>query len=435
MANKIVTAPTSNDVIATINQIIDDKQDTLVSGTNIKTINNNSLLGSGNIEIDNVFIATYNDTTYTEILGAFQQNKSIFVRYDNDGFEFLIPLVAVDEANSTAFFSMVSESNLLIISVESPDLWGTNNAQIGTVKSVNSTQPDNNGNVALIPPIGYGTSTTAASTTEKVVSIPEITTLNSGQIIVVSPTKTASVANLTIKLNNFTAYPILYAGDAITTSTDSIVWNANQPSAFIFNGTNWLFLCHGRDSNTTYSTMSVAEGVTGTATSNRSLQAVNLKQIIQGTTLTGLDTTTNTTVVATDDITTGIGKLQAQIDNKADDSAVVKKDGGSTTQTISLSSGTGTTPLGIKSRATTSSYISFTSSTTWLGSIGVNSSKKPVFYNGTGYTLATTSDIPTIATSVSSSSTNAQTVGAKLFYDTVGDIESALNTINSGSNS
>lgn len=51
MANKIVTAPTSNDVIATINQIIDDKQDTLVSGSNIKTINNTSLLGSGNIDI------------------------------------------------------------------------------------------------------------------------------------------------------------------------------------------------------------------------------------------------------------------------------------------------------------------------------------------------------------------------------------------------
>ena len=38
-----------------------------------------------------------------------------------------------------------------------------------------------------------------------------------------------------------------------------------------------------------------------------------------------------------------------------------------------------------------------------------------------------------IATSVSSSSTNDETVGAKLFYDTVGDIESALHTINSGS--
>jgi hypothetical protein len=171
---------------------------------------------------------------------------------------------------------------------------------------------DNNSSTS-IPPIVYGISTTAASTAEKVVSIPEITELNSGQIIVVSPTKSATVGNLTIKLNNFTAYPILYAGNAITTSTDNVVWNANQPSAFIFNGTNWLFLCHGSDSNTTYSTMSVVEGVTGTATSNRTLQAANLKQIIQGTTLTDLSTATASTVLDTDSITDGIGKLQAQI--------------------------------------------------------------------------------------------------------------------------
>lgn len=40
-----------NAVQQKINDIIDNKQDTLVSGTNIKTINNTSLLGSGNIDI------------------------------------------------------------------------------------------------------------------------------------------------------------------------------------------------------------------------------------------------------------------------------------------------------------------------------------------------------------------------------------------------
>lgn len=38
-------------VISKINELIDYKQDALVSGTNIKTINNQSLLGSGNIDI------------------------------------------------------------------------------------------------------------------------------------------------------------------------------------------------------------------------------------------------------------------------------------------------------------------------------------------------------------------------------------------------
>lgn len=40
--------------------------------------------------------------------------------------------------------------------------------------------------------------------------------------------------------------------------------------------------------------------------------------------------------------------------------------------------------------------------------------------------------VPNTVSSVSSSSTNADAVGAKLFYDTVGDIEAALHAINSG---
>lgn len=51
MVSKITSPTTPLAVIDKINEIIDNKQDTLVSGTNIKTINNTSLLGSGNIDI------------------------------------------------------------------------------------------------------------------------------------------------------------------------------------------------------------------------------------------------------------------------------------------------------------------------------------------------------------------------------------------------
>lgn len=43
---------TAADLTDAINELDSDKQDTLVSGTNIKTINNTSLLGSGNITIE-----------------------------------------------------------------------------------------------------------------------------------------------------------------------------------------------------------------------------------------------------------------------------------------------------------------------------------------------------------------------------------------------
>lgn len=145
----------------------------------------------------------------------------------------------------------------------------------------------------------YATSTSAADATEKAVSIPAITTLSAGQCIIVQPTITSTVANSTIKLNSFTAYPMRYNNAAITTSTDSIVWNQNYPTVWMFDGTYWVFITHGIDSNTTYSAMSVAEGTTGTATSSRTMRADYLKQIIEGrltTGITGYDATKTQTL-------------------------------------------------------------------------------------------------------------------------------------------
>jgi hypothetical protein len=51
MVSKLTFPTTQNQVLSKVNEIIDDKQDNLVSGNNIKTINGNSLLGSGDITI------------------------------------------------------------------------------------------------------------------------------------------------------------------------------------------------------------------------------------------------------------------------------------------------------------------------------------------------------------------------------------------------
>lgn len=51
MVDKITNPPSQKDLIDKVNELVDNKQDTLVSGTNIKTINNTSILGSGNIVI------------------------------------------------------------------------------------------------------------------------------------------------------------------------------------------------------------------------------------------------------------------------------------------------------------------------------------------------------------------------------------------------
>lgn len=58
------------------------KQDALVSGTNIKTINNTSLLGSGNIDTSEIFIAN-GTTTYNEISNALLNGKTVFYNSGN----------------------------------------------------------------------------------------------------------------------------------------------------------------------------------------------------------------------------------------------------------------------------------------------------------------------------------------------------------------
>ena len=141
----------------------------------------------------------------------------------------------------------------------------------------------------------YGESTSAADAVQKEVSIPSITTLNTGQIIMVKPTITSTVANSTLKLNGFNAYPMLYAGAAITTSTDSKVWAANTPSWFVFDGSNWCFAGYGKDDNTTYTLNYVI--FAGTANAGVGNYAVTryalLMQKLDGTWETLKETSTN----------------------------------------------------------------------------------------------------------------------------------------------
>lgn len=84
--------------------LLADKQNILVSGTNIKTINNTSLLGSGNIDTSDVFIAEYNVTSFSDIQAAYNAGKAVFCNYST----MLIPLSAI---NSSAVFFAVTNYN------------------------------------------------------------------------------------------------------------------------------------------------------------------------------------------------------------------------------------------------------------------------------------------------------------------------------------
>lgn len=120
----------------------------------------------------------------------------------------------------------------------------------------------------------YGTSATAGLTADKKVSIPSITTLKKGIVIFVKPDMTATTGGITLKLNDFTAYPVRYNGASISSTTDSIVWNQSYVSIFVFDGLYWQFAGHGYDKDTTY-TGSDGITLTGTNFTNSGVRSVS----------------------------------------------------------------------------------------------------------------------------------------------------------------
>lgn len=57
------------------------KQDTLVSGTSIKTINNNSILGSGNMELfEGLTFLSYGNSTWNDFITAYNKRAVVYCR-------------------------------------------------------------------------------------------------------------------------------------------------------------------------------------------------------------------------------------------------------------------------------------------------------------------------------------------------------------------
>ena len=84
------------------------------------------------------------------------------------------------------------------------------------------------------------------------------------------------------RVNNCKALPIWYGTTEYTTKNVSagIQYYPKRNTFYVFNGTHWVWISHGLESDTIYNALSVAEGIAGTATYLRSIRADYLKQII-----------------------------------------------------------------------------------------------------------------------------------------------------------
>jgi len=117
----------------------------------------------------------------------------------------------------------------------------------------------------------YGTSSSAAADDAKVVTTnnPDSFKLISGSQVIVNPTVTSTVAASTLNVNGTGDLPMRYRNAAITTSTGSIVWQANYPTLWVTDGTYWHFVSNSYLH--TYSAMSITNANTGTSTTENTI--------------------------------------------------------------------------------------------------------------------------------------------------------------------
>lgn len=100
---------------------VETKQDRLVSGTNIRTINGQSIMGSGNLSIEatGVYECTYSVTTYADVVAAIQAGKTPIVKI-GDPYEDVFTLSEWDKQNeilcfNSAYMEMYGDDYLISV--------------------------------------------------------------------------------------------------------------------------------------------------------------------------------------------------------------------------------------------------------------------------------------------------------------------------------
>ena len=140
-----------------ISDKLSTKQDVLVSGQNLKTVNNNSLLGNGNVDINGALIVNFTDgnddtlvadKTFNEVQAAVMSGNVVLGKYSHN--IYLVTDHYID--NSVSFITAFNNGNG-IIPIRIISLWNDNKAYIDSFNLNDSGNSSNRPYSNL--PIGY----------------------------------------------------------------------------------------------------------------------------------------------------------------------------------------------------------------------------------------------------------------------------------------
>ena len=123
---------------------------------------------------------------------------------------------------------------------------------------------DNEKTKLSVTNIGYGTSSTAAATAEKVITLTgnDNWELKPGSIVVVKFSATNTAQNPKLNVNGTGAKSVWYNTAVITTSGLGYAGTANRPMKFVYDGANYIFMGWSSDidTNTKYTNAALGHG-------------------------------------------------------------------------------------------------------------------------------------------------------------------------------
>ena len=116
-------------------------QPLLVSGTNIKTLNNQSLLGSGNIDTKELFYCTYGTTTFAQVTQALSDGKLPICLYNDNRY-----YIYCSSTSTVHRFSSAQSDYIRYVTINDSNVWATSayNLELATnkVTSISSSSTD-----------------------------------------------------------------------------------------------------------------------------------------------------------------------------------------------------------------------------------------------------------------------------------------------------
>lgn len=209
LSNLTTTAKTN--LVSAINELDSDKQDALVSGTNIKTINNQSILGSGNINISGGATKTIMQAVKTSDTTSYSTSYNYFSPFNGDGdastnisigsgLTFGKKTVAFGDRTSHSVYGITIGTGISIIKVYYSTRYLNNHtANVG----INSNIYRVRSNTADIM---YGTSTTMPTNTRATLTGEHYIEVQEGDFIFIGGYRAVKAADVdVISTNNVTS--------------------------------------------------------------------------------------------------------------------------------------------------------------------------------------------------------------------------------------